>query len=94
MPSFGTLRVTALACSLATTLAACGTSGSAPTGRSLPPLPSYAAPVAVAEPAEGEDTRAVAARERAGRVQANRVIVSVSDWYSCVRARYAGERCK
>lgn len=60
----------------------CSTSGSAKVlPRSVPGAPAYMAPVQVKAPMLGEDPYAVAARERAGRLQANRIIVTgVAEW--------------
>lgn len=73
-------------------LAACVSSGSAPAQRDLPPAPSFAKTIIVADPREGEPAVLVAARERAGRVAANRVITAFRDWYGDVRRDYAGEK--
>lgn len=73
-------------------LAACVSSGSAPARRDLPPVPGFIKPVVVSEPREGEPAVLVAARERAGRVAANRVITAFRDWYAGVRADYAEPR--
>lgn len=81
-----------LALSLTATLGACATSGNAVVERHLPPLPSYATPVKVQDPKAGDDPIAVAARERAGRVQANKRIDAVGAWYEDVRARYETEK--
>jgi hypothetical protein len=43
--------------------------------RNLPGPPSYLQPVGVKAPTLGEDPYDIAARERAGRLQANRIIV-------------------
>lgn len=57
-------------------LSACWTSGSAQavTPRTVPGAPGWLAPVQVRDPQLGEDPLLVAARERAGRIQANRII--------------------
>jgi hypothetical protein len=44
--------------------------------------------VLTSNPKAGEDPLAVAARERAGRVQANARIGKVADWYKALRAQY------
>lgn len=63
--------------SLSLSLMGCSTSGSARIlPRDIPGPPSYMAAVAVRDPFLGEDPYIIAARERAGRVQANRIIVS------------------
>ena len=73
-------------------LAGCETSGSVGKKRTLPSLPAYVAPVNVVEPKESEDARLVAARERAGRVEANQVIASVKTWYAGVVQSYGDGR--
>lgn len=55
----------------------------------MPPAPTYLAPVAVKTPALGEDPYAIAARERAGRLQANRVIVKAATEWNMVAAELA-----
>lgn len=70
--------------------ASCVNSGS-PVRRDLPAAPEFAKPVVVPEPKRGETLILVAARERAGRLQANRIIVAFRDWYAGVRSDYAGE---
>ena len=75
------------AISLTLTLSGCATSNSA-LNRTLPPPPEFARPVDVAQPKRGEHAVAVAARERAGRIQANHVIDSTVDWYNQVRRSY------
>lgn len=62
--------------------------------RDLPPSPSYLQPVTVPAPRAGEDPLAIAARERAGRGEANRRITALGRWYDAVRAEYAGESRK
>lgn len=55
--------------------------------RVLPGPPAYMQPVGVAAPVLGEDPYAVAARERAGRLQANRVIVrAAAEWNALAAA--------
>jgi hypothetical protein len=46
-------------------------------------------PVSVAAPKDGEPLLSIAARERAGRTQANRIITALRGWYSAVKAAYA-----
>ena len=96
MPFFPTwlaaLRNGALALFLSATLAGCVTSSRAPVQRHLPPLPAYANEVSVADPKAGEDPLAVAARERAGRKQANKIIGNLSDWYLGVRTSFGDAR--
>lgn len=69
----------------------CSTSGSAPAvlPRDVPGAPSYMVPVRVADPVLGEDPFAIAARERAGRVQANRVIVKAANEWNTMAADFA-----
>lgn len=72
------------------TLAGCSTFASpvvAPVA--LPPLPACARAVDVAPPAVGEPLVLIAARERAGRLEANRNIACVSSWYGTLREAFA-----
>lgn len=73
-------------------LAGCAASNS-PKGvtRDLPQRPTWTEPVKVANPKTGENAIAVAARERAGRIEANSVITHFGEWYDSVRAGYRGE---
>lgn len=57
--------------------------------RDVPGAPSYLAPVQVRNPALGEDPYAIAARERAGRLQANRVIVKGAAEWNTMAAEFA-----
>ncbi len=69
---------------------ACSTlPGEPPVARQLPAEPDFARPVKIADPRPGESAIVVAARERAGRLQANRVIEAFRGFYSSVRASYA-----
>ncbi|HWL06711.1 MAG TPA: hypothetical protein VNQ99_17545 [Xanthobacteraceae bacterium] len=52
--------------------------------------PPFAREVAVQDPRVGEDVLVVAARERAGRLQANAVIRRFRGWYGDVRRSYGG----
>ena len=63
-------------------LMGCSTSGSREVlAQSVPGAPSYMRPVAVADPALGDDPYEIAARERAGRIQANRIIIrGATEW--------------
>lgn len=76
------------------TLSACGPSSDnapQPTVRNLPEWPAQiGTPVGVRGPTAGEDARGYAARERAGRVEANRRIEGLRKWYGGVRADYSG----
>jgi hypothetical protein len=76
---------------LPTMFAGCVSSGEPPVQRELPAVPAFARPVAVPDPRPGEPALAVAARERAGRLQANRVITGFRGWYEQVLAGYAGK---
>lgn len=49
-------------------------------------------PVAVAEPKQGDALLTIAARERAGRIEANRIIAGQRGWYAGVQRDYAKER--
>lgn len=72
-------------------LSACATSADRIVIRpQLPPPPDWAKAVSVSEPKTGEDSLIVAARERGGRVHANRIIVNFHGWYETVRADYEG----
>lgn len=57
--------------------------------RELPPPTDYMRPVEVQEPRTGEDLLIIAARERAGRIQANSRIVNAREWYKLVREEFA-----
>ena len=74
---------------IAVIVAGCSTSGSVPASRQLPAPPDFAKPVSVPDPKIGEPALAVAGRERAGRLQANRIITEFRNWYAGVRADYA-----
>jgi hypothetical protein len=69
-------------------LAGCATFGEPPIARALPPPPSFAEPVNVAQPRKGEPLIAIAARERAGRIAANGRLVGLRAWYEGVRTEY------
>jgi hypothetical protein len=73
-------------------LSACAQSGKPPIARSLPDEPSFVRPVAVAEPKQGDALLTIAARERAGRIEANRIIAGQRGWYAGVQRDYAKER--
>lgn len=75
--------------SMSVIVAGCSTSGSAPAARQLPAAPDFAKPVTVPDPKVGEPALTIAGRERAGRLQANRIITEFRDWYAGVRAGYA-----
>jgi hypothetical protein len=73
-------------------LMGCSTSGNASARvlpRAVPGAPSYLVPVHVANPVLGEDPFAIAARERAGRLQANRIIVRGSAEWNTMAAEFA-----
>lgn len=74
---------------MAVIVAGCSTSGSVPATRQLPAAPDFAKPVSVPDPKVGEPALTIAGRERAGRLQANRIITEFRDWYAGVRADYA-----
>lgn len=75
---------------LSLNLMGCSTSGSATVlPRDVPGAPPYMVPVKVADPVLGEDPFAIAARERAGRVQANRVIVKAANEWNTMAADFA-----
>jgi len=81
----------AVAC-LAMASAGCSTSSrKEPLARSLPAEPAFAREVGVPDPRVGEDVLVVAARERAGRLQANAVIRRFRGWYGEVRRGYGGQ---
>lgn len=73
-------------------LSACSASGERPVTRDLPAWPAFARPVSVPDPQPGEPALAVAARERAGRLAANRTIEQARGWYADVRRGYAEAR--
>lgn len=54
--------------------------------RDIPGAPAYLKPVYVADPKLGEDPYQIAARERAGRLQANRIIVRGATEWNAVAA--------
>lgn len=72
-------------------LMACSTSGNSQgvLPRDVPGAPSYMVPVQVRNPVLGEDPYAIAARERAGRLQANRVIVKGAAEWNTMAAEFA-----
>jgi hypothetical protein len=72
----------------------CATSGEQSGGlaRRLPPPPGFLAAVSVPDPTAGEDLRVVAARERAGRVEANRRLGALRVWYAGLRENYGASR--
>ena len=79
-----------IAASISLSLMGCSTSGSQRVvARSIPAAPSYLTPVQVKTPALGEDPYAIAARERAGRLQANRIIVKAAAEWNMVAADIA-----
>lgn len=64
---------------------------STPVKRDLPPEPAFAREVHVKH--QATDDRLIAAgRERAGRQQANDIIVCFVDWYRKVRETYGREQ--
>lgn len=76
---------------LSLSLMGCSTSGSGATvlPRDIPPAPSYMKPVHVKDPVLAEDPYAIAARERAGRLQANRIIVKGAAEWNTMAAEFA-----
>lgn len=60
--------------------------------RDIPAPPSYLAPVAVPEPKAGESVLAVAARERAGRLKANRIIIGARGQWKTMQKTYQRTR--
>lgn len=83
MPCAKSLLTVPILALLSLSSTACSTSGSGATvvPRQVPGAPSYMVPVQVKAPELGEDPYAVAARERAGRLQANRIIVKgAAEW--------------
>jgi hypothetical protein len=72
-------------------LASCASSGSGVreiVSRELPAAPAYMAPVAVVEPKAGESLLTIAARERAGRLKANTIIVKARAQWEQLRVDY------
>lgn len=59
-----------------------------PRARTLPPAPDYARPVKLAPLRESDDQLVVAARERAGRAEANDRISCFAAWYSDVKRNF------
>ena len=82
-------KLLAIAACLPLTLTACAQSGDVNPKRILPTTPDFAMPVGVATPGGGESAVRVAARERAGRVAANRRIIAFREWYEAVRKAYS-----
>lgn len=73
------------------TLSACATSIEADTRRQLPAAPSWVEPVRTPTPKAGDNPIAVAARERAGKAQANKIIIKFKGWYDGVRMELGGK---
>ena len=91
----GFRSVRLLALSIPLLLTACAGSGSTlreVVRRDLPAAPAYLQPVAVPDPKTGEDILAVAARERAGRMKANRIIRNARTQWDKLRAAYRKAR--
>lgn len=78
------------AASLASLLLLGGCYGYTPLGAALPNWPAECRQVTVKDPVSGEDKLSYAARERAGRIQANNTIAACAGWYSDVKAFYGG----
>lgn len=83
-----------LVLSIALSSGGCATSGEPADGlaRRLPPPPGFLAVVSVPDPKAGQDLRVVAARERAGRLEANRRIRALRVWYAGLREDYGASR--
>lgn len=60
--------------------------------RDLPAAPAYLRPVAVPDPKAGDDAIAIAARERAGRLKANRIITNARTQWEKLRVDYKATR--
>jgi hypothetical protein len=58
--------------------------------RELPPAPEFARPVADPVHRVGSPMITIAGREKAGRLQANKIIVEYNEWYEAVRRSYSG----
>jgi hypothetical protein len=85
----------ALACSTTILLAGCAGSGNGVSEivrRELPVAPGYLAPVVVSEPMGKVAAELVIARERAGRLKANRIIAKVRAQWDRLRATYRRAR--
>lgn len=77
----------AIAGLISVSLMGCSASGRAQViPRAVPMAPAYLAPVFVPDPVLGEDPYDTAARERAGRLQANRIIVKGAAEWNAVAA--------
>lgn len=72
---------------IALALAGCQTDGALV--RHLPDWPAMCRGAAVKEPRPGEELLVIAARERSGRLKANRTIRACGEWYSSVAEDYA-----
>ena len=59
--------------------------------RTLPDKPGYVAPVEPGCDVPGDDILKIAGCERAGRVDANAIIVCFADWYGHLQDRYIGQ---
>lgn len=57
--------------------------------RSIPPAPSYLQPVIVPEPVLGQQPIDIAAIERAGRIQANRIIAKAREEWNKMVVEFA-----
>lgn len=69
-------------------LGGCASYGWSPLAVTLPDWPAECRQVQVADPRKGEDKLAYAARERAGRLQANGTIQACAGWYTDVKSYY------
>lgn len=73
-------------------LSGCAQSGKPPIARALPDEPAFVRPVAVADPKPGDALLTIAARERAGRLEANRIIAGIRGWYEDLKREYAKQK--
>lgn len=83
-----------VAASLSLSLMGCSPSGNAQLRvieRHIPDPPDYLRRVQVKDPVLGEDPYDIAARERVGRVQANRIITNTRFTWLKMQAEYAKE---
>ena len=79
-----------LACLTSPVLASCATLSPDPVLVALPPVPGCLTPVPVIEAVAGEALITVAARERAGLLEANRRIRCGADLWEQARSQYGG----
>lgn len=82
---------------LSLSLMGCSPSGNAQLRvieRHIPDPPTYLRTVKVKDPVLGEDPYDIAARERAGRVQGNRIIINTRHAWLKMQAEFAKETSK